>query len=235
MSVTTAQDIINGALRLLQVKSPDVTLTAAESNDALDALNLMIDSWSNDSLMVHHIIKEDFTLVAGQSVYTIGTGGDFNTSRPVSIETATIRINNSDYGVIPVAYDDWAAIRLKSLGTNFVEYLYLDESYPLANIWVYPIPTSTINITLYSRKPLTTFANLTDTFSLPPGYARALKHALAVELAPEYQTSAGDDVKRLAVAAMAAIKRTNRRVVTMQPDLGIMPRSGRRYNIYSNR
>ena len=35
----TAQTIINGALRLLQVASTDVTITADESNDAFEALN----------------------------------------------------------------------------------------------------------------------------------------------------------------------------------------------------
>ena len=54
-SPTTAQTIINGALRLLQVASSDVILTADESNDALEALNQMIDGWSNDSLMLYHV------------------------------------------------------------------------------------------------------------------------------------------------------------------------------------
>ena len=35
----TAQTIINGALRLLQVASTDVVITADEANDALEALN----------------------------------------------------------------------------------------------------------------------------------------------------------------------------------------------------
>ena len=45
--MATAQTIIDGAFRLLQVKSSDVIITADEANDALEALNQMIDSWSD--------------------------------------------------------------------------------------------------------------------------------------------------------------------------------------------
>lgn len=230
---TTALDIINGALRLLQVKSSDAALTAEEANDALDALNTMIDGWSTDSLMVYHATKESFILTPGKSVYTIGTGGNFNTTRPVDILQATLTVNGSDYGVTPVAYDDYAAIRLKTLSTTFVEQLYYDETYPLGNIYLYPVPNTASTLTLYSRKQLNQFDSLTTAFEFPNGYKRAMKYALALELAPEYQRDAGDDVRRTAVSAVAAIKRMNRRPVTMQPDSAIMTGSRRnRFNIY---
>ena len=94
---TTAQTIINGALRLLQVASTDVVLTADEANDALEALNQMIDGWSNESLMLYHVQLEQFTCVPGLNPHTIGYGGNFNTAVPIHIEASTVTVGGVDY------------------------------------------------------------------------------------------------------------------------------------------
>ena len=41
----TSSDIIYGALRLINVLSSGETPSAAEGNDALEILNLMMDNW----------------------------------------------------------------------------------------------------------------------------------------------------------------------------------------------
>ena len=234
-SETTAQTIINGALRLLQVASNDVVLTADESNDALEALNQMIDAWSNESLMLYHVQREQFTCVPGRNPHTIGLGGDFNTTVPVHIEAATVTVGGVDYPIIKIDYDDYAVIKLKTLQNVYPEYMYFDRNSPvLGNLYMYPVPSNASTINLYSRKPLTQFASLTDSMSLPVGYARALKYCLAVELAPEYQVSAGNDVIELAISAKAALKRTNRRPLTLQIDPAALAVSGKsRFNIYT--
>jgi hypothetical protein len=232
VSNTTALDIINASLRLLQVKNDDVVLTASEANDALEALNMMIDGWSNESLMLSHITKESFTLTPNQVSYSLGLGGDFNTDRPVSVEAATITINGADFPVQQMAFDDWSAIRLKSLATGYTEYFYVDETFPLSTVYLYPISTIASTLTLYSRKPFVGFANLTDQITLPPGYTRAMKYQLACEIASEYQTTAGQDVQTLAMTARAGLKRVNKRPITTQVDPALMASGQQRFNIY---
>lgn len=233
--MATAQTIINGALRLLQVASTDVVLTNDEANDALESLNQMIDGWSNESLMLYHVTREQFTCIPAHNPHTIGSTGDFATSVPMNIEAATVTVNGTDYPVLPIDYDDYAVIKLKTLQNVYPEYFYLDKASPvLANLYMYPVPSTASTINLYSRKPLTNFASLTDNLTLPPGYERALKYSLAVELAPEYQVSAGQDVIALAIAAKASLKRTNKRPLTLQIDPAALTVSGkRRFNIYT--
>jgi len=233
--MATAQTIINGALRLLQVASTDVVLTNDEANDALESLNQMIDGWSNESLMLYHVTREQFTCIPANNPHTIGPTGDFATSVPMNIEAATVTVGGVDYPILPIDYDDYAVIKLKTLQNVYPEYFYLDKSSPvLANLYMYPVPSTASTISLYSRKPLTSFASLTDNLTLPPGYERALKYALAVELAPEYQVSAGQDVIALAIAAKASLKRTNKRPLTLQIDPAALAVSGkRRFNIYT--
>jgi hypothetical protein len=239
MAVTTALDIINGALRILQTSSPDATLPADEANDALEALNGMIEAWSNDSLMLHHVKPVSDTLTAGVQSYFIGKGAlatKFITTNPIiSVEDATAQINGADFKVAQVAYDDWASIRLKTLSTSVIDFFWIDkQSGTLTQLNVYPVPNVNIPMTLYVREALTSFASLTSTFNLPPGYARAMKLQLAMELAPEYQTEVGADVVSMAMAAKAALKRTNKRSITSQIDVALTGQ-GRGFNIYKGR
>lgn len=255
--MATAQKIINGALRLLQVSSTDVALTADEANDALEALNQMIDGWSNESLMLYHVTREQFTLTAGLNPHTIGINGVLQTDAPLNIEAATVTVNGTDYPIIPIDYDDYAVIKLKTLQNVYPEYFYYDkdgitasgggwgggsyssgvwgeQAYQVNNLYLYPVPSTASTLTLYSRKALLQFDSLTTDINFPKGYERALKYALAVELAPEYQVSAGQDVIALAIAAKASLKRTNKRPLTLQIDPGALTVSGkRRFNIYT--
>ncbi|MEY2916064.1 MAG: hypothetical protein RL454_993, partial [Actinomycetota bacterium] len=48
---TTAGDQINGALRLLGVLAEGETPSSATSQDALNAMNQMLDSWNTERLM----------------------------------------------------------------------------------------------------------------------------------------------------------------------------------------
>ena len=229
---TTVYDIVTGALRLLQVASPDVTIGDDEANDALSALNMMVDSFSNESLILHHIVKEDFTLVPNQAVHTIGIGGDFYTDRPLSIEGATVNISGTDWPIEILGYDDWSAVRLKTLVSNYTQYLYYDRLYPMGYIYMYPIAPTANAITLYCKKPLSKFSNLQAQIILPQGYERMLKFNLAVEIAPEYQTVAGADISKIALESKANIKRTNKRTITSQVDSAVIPATQKRYNIY---
>ena len=106
----------------------------------------------------------------------------------------------------------------------------------MGNVYLYPIAPTANLITLYLKKPLSQFSNLQSQVILPPGFERLLKFNLAVELASEYQTKAGEDVSKIAMQAKAAIKRTNKRVLTVQVDPALLgPQGSGRFNIYLGR
>src|SRR3990167_1036896 len=67
--------------KTIQVSS----LTAAEGGFHLSRINSMLDSWSNERLMIHTVSVTSFGLTASQGSYTIGNGGDFNMIRPTRI------------------------------------------------------------------------------------------------------------------------------------------------------
>lgn len=235
---TTAGDIIRGAMRLLQVASTDTVLTADEMNEGLFVLNEMLDSWSSEQFLLYQVIRETFALTAGHNPHTWGTGGDFNSLRPVEIVAASISIGttpNVDLPLQPVSYDAYEAIALKGLVTNYPREYYWDAGYPMGNVYLYPVPNGS-SINFESYKPLTQFTDQSTVLSLPPGYQRALRFNLAVALAPEYQISASPDVVRIASATVQKLKSLNYKapIAKIDPALVKMGTGGPRYNPYSD-
>ena len=241
----TANDLIRAAMRLIQVSAVDTDLTASELQDGLESLNRMLDSWSADELTLYQVIREQFPLVSGQNPYTMGYGGDFNTSRPMKIVDAYLILNN---GSIPVSYpmqvlgyDDYNAVRLKTLSTNFPNYIYYQPSFPIAEVYIYPIfaPNDPATqgpayINLTSWKPFDMVTDPTAYMEYPPGYWEAIVFNLAVRIAEEYQFDMRPTTVQLAVSALKRIKRLNQRTVTLQTDVSLMNTSQLRYNIYSD-
>lgn len=72
VETTSANDIIIGALRNLNVLASGETPTTTEINDALQVLNDMLESWSIEHLLVFAQTEYRFNWTPGQYQYTIG-------------------------------------------------------------------------------------------------------------------------------------------------------------------
>lgn len=213
---TTAIKIITRALRALNVLGIDETPSADMASDGMDMLNEMLGTWSNQNLMVYQLTLEAFSLVPGQSDYTYGVGGNFNSSRPATVESAYIRWNSLDYPLALVTTDQYDQIPLKTSPNQIPYAMLVDPGFPLTTIKLFPVPNdSTAQIFIESRKPFTEFTSLTTPINMPPGYDRALIKSLAIEMIPEY----GGGNAALAMQAANArkwLKRTNFEPLVME-------------------
>jgi hypothetical protein len=220
--VTAARDLINSSFRLIGILGEGESPSAQQSNDALITLNALIDSFSNESLMIYTKAREQFNLVAGQQIFTFGTGGDFNSTRPQMIENALIiapqNSPNPELQMQILNKDQYASIILKSTTSTIPLYLYNDTAYPLSNIYLWPVPQIITPIVFFSWKPLTTLSTLDTVISLPPGYERMLRFNLAVDLGPEYGVQPREDVIAIAMQSKAAVKRMNNKPLFLNTD-----------------
>lgn len=241
----TGLDLVKAAMRLIQVSSVDTDLTAAELQDGIQSLNRMLDQWAVEELMLYQVKREAFELIQNQNPYTIGLGAIWNTVRPIKIVDAYLTLNNGnipvDYPMQVLNYDDYNAIRLKTLSTNFPGYIYYQPSFPIGEVYIYPLfapnDPSTQGpalVTLTSWTPLPLITDPTAYIELPPGYWEAIVFNLAIRIAEEYQFDIRPTTVALAQNALRIIKRMNQRTVTLQTDTALMNTSQMRYNIYSD-
>lgn len=210
--MSTARNLIEGSLRLVGALSQGESASASEMSDALSALNMMLSSWSNESLLIYTKAREEFPLVAGTDSYTMGDGATFDTARPTRIENAAIEISGSDPQEFPIdiiTRDEYAKIGDKATQSSLPTKLYPSNTYPNETLFLWPVPSAAHNLVLYSWKPLVQFTDASDTISLPDGYERAIKYNLAVEIGPEYGRPTPAEVSAIAMESKAAIKRMN--------------------------
>jgi hypothetical protein len=92
---TTVRKLITGSMRLLGLVQANQAPTDAEIQQGIRALNVMIDSWSNDRLMIFKLQPYYFLTAAGQQNYTLGPTGDWVVQRPMNIEQAYVNLTSS--------------------------------------------------------------------------------------------------------------------------------------------
>lgn len=230
--MATVRDLIKKALKQNGVLSLNEAPSDEEATDAFDTLNMLMASWSNEQMLTYVRVRESFTLTGSQSTYTIGTGGDFNTDRPIQIISAVLRLSSGgvDYPLTLItdeAYEE--QISNKDVG-GIPEFLNYDYGYPLGKIRLWAVPSTGHELHLTSNKELTQFTDIDDVVSLPPGWERMIITSLAVELAPTFGVSVTPDLMRLAKEAKGSVKSaiTKTRTMDSRPEVG----KGS-FNIYS--
>lgn len=207
--MATVQTVCNRAGRLLGVLASNTAMGSNESADALVALNALLDSWRNDSLMCYAHQEESLTLSASTTSYTIGPGGTLSTTRPVAIDQAWVVVSNISYQVQLIQDSEYAALPDKTATADWPYFANYKASMSTGTLYVYPVPNATRTMKLLTRVVVSAFSAVTDTVTLPPGWEEALAYNLAVELAPEYEVEPSATVMGRAQMSKATIKRIN--------------------------
>lgn len=225
--MATAQTVINRALRLIGALDPEESPTTNETANVLEALNGLIDSWRNDRLIVWSIATVTKTLTPADGTYTIGNSADINTTRPVRIEGAYVTQSGTDYPVEVISEAAYRAIPDKTTQSDLPQFVYYDPAVANGTIYLWPVPSAANVLTLSVWAPISTLATAGTTVTLPPGYERALASNLAIDIAPEFQKTASQEVAKMARESLAAIKKSNIRPIIAQMEMA----TGRRYSI----
>lgn len=189
----TVQDIIEAQLRGIGVLDSSEAADASMITNAIQANNIMLDSWSAQNLMIRAATEESFPLIVGKGSYTIGVGGEFNTSKPLEITGAYIRDSYGiDHGVEIFSQDQYKSRDDKSFVTGQPEGLYYDPGYAQqkntkGTIYLYYIPDDAYTLFITQQKMLTEFVNPWDILNLEPMYYKAIKYGGIVEQYYDYR------------------------------------------------
>lgn len=232
---TTAGDQINGALRLLGILAEGETPSAATSQDALSALNQMIDSWNTERLSVFNTQDQVFLWQPGLITQTLGPTGDFVGNRPVLLDDSTYFKDPSSgisFGIKFINQQQYDGIAVKTVTSTYPQVMWINMEYPNITMSIYPKPTKVLEWHFVSVEELTQPATLATNLAFPPGYLRAFKYNLACEIAAEFGVEPSPQVSRIAMASKRNLKRINNPDDLMSLPYSIVA-TRQRFNIFA--
>lgn len=207
MALSTAQDLVDSALRLLGAVDQEGSPTTAQRNQGLDALNALIDSLVLNNLANYVHTDEAITLTTASTTW--GSGATINTVRPVKVLAARRVSGSYEYPIDIIRMDQYRATPDKSV-TGTISAIAYDPTYAATTAYgtLYALGgVGAIKVT--SLKPWTQYASGSTSLLLPPGYTRLLRHALAVELSPEYTMPPPQTSSSIAESLMAHLRAVN--------------------------
>lgn len=195
-------DIINQAFEALGVIRPGEAVTTAIQTSAFLVLGERWALAQLDRAMSNQVFHQSFTLTAGTSIYTVGTGGSLvSTANPIRITGWASVSGNFRNGGSPMSFEEFAAKIKDPLGasTVLVQELAADNAAPPINIRVFPTPAASPGALILDYfGQMTQFATVGDTLSFAPGYNEFLRTDLAMALYPQYARATALTMQALA-------------------------------------
>ncbi len=234
---TTPSDIINLALKTANVIGVGQTPLAQDTNDCFNQLNMMMAQWQRRRYMVYNLVTVGLQ-ATGALTYSVGTGGDFNITRPVKLESAFFRMNKNtplpvDYPLeVLRAQEDYNRISIKNLNA-FPQYAYYNTGFPLGELYVWPVPNNQYEIFISVMVQLEAFQTINDQIVLPPEYLDALHWNLARRICVMYGLPITPELTGYAEASMRAIEEVNSQIPLLHMPVALRGKSGA-YNIYGD-
>jgi len=146
--------------------------------------------------------------------------------RPLSINSAFVRINTSQSGVpilnggldYPVAIlnvEDYEMIGLKTLNGPWPKALYYQPTETLGNLFVWPNPAQG-EMHIFADTLFSQYTSINDTMLLPQGFESCLEWCLAERLMPQYGKASATQIQMVnafAAQGKSTLKRTNMKPV----------------------
>jgi hypothetical protein len=243
----TGTEIITQALREIGVLDPIEAASSEHLEDGRLAAGELLDAWRIERLTISGILIGTYSLVSGDASYTIGSGGDFNQTYPESIFAWSVVPDDdaADPDEIPMGrpldVDQWQGIRVKTDTGPYPTVMYFDRAYSagLGNCYFHPVPDNNdVDVKIYSRVAGITDLVVATSYDLRPGFHRALRLNLAMELAGRHGKTGDriDKLERAAAHALGMLKRSNirHRESPTRAEFEIGQGTGRRsFNIYT--
>ena len=220
--MSTVRDLLSDALLLLGVQDPSEAMSADVAAVCLRRLNAMLNTWSAQSLMVYTSNRVVLPLTIGQAAYTLGTGGDLNTPRPVWFTLASV-IPTASAPTLEIPVDilddaQWQDVSIKTISSNFPLQIHPRGDYPMNTIDVWPVPTAACSLVLYPPQQLGSFTSLDTVVSLPAAYEEAITYNFAPRIASIFGAATPPDVARIAMISLDAVRAQNLQTPLLRVD-----------------
>lgn len=241
---TTARSIIKDAYLIDGILQIGAEPDAAMAQQGLSCLNQILGQWSLMPLTIPVTAREVFALAANRGgpsdPYTIGPGGDFDTTRPPEIDNVGLLVTSVDepFEISRAIYtnDAYASIVQKELTSSYFTGLYYNKTFTdgLGTINLWPVPAATgTSLVLYRPQQLREFTTLDDQYVFPPGALPALTYELAKWLMMRFAGQWTPQLDQMCDKFLAVYQRGNASMTDLGLDVALTAQAGV-YNILSD-
>jgi len=155
--------------------------------------------------------------------------------RPILLDDSTYfrdPSTNVSYGIKFINQLQYNNIAVKTVTSTYPQVMFVNNTFPNITMAVYPVPSRVLEFHFVSVQKLLDPASLSTEILMPPGYLRAFRYNLAMEIAPEYGLEPSPQVRRIAMYSKRNLKRINNPRDVMAMPYSLMARRNR-YNIYA--
>jgi len=232
--MASATDLITQALRTLGIVEATETIQAEDASNGLTVLNQMIGSWNLSRTTAKFVARTTLALSTDTDAYAFSIFvGNHIEAVSVIPDRAADPPNEVPLGR-PLTVTEWQGISDKTLSGTYPSRIYIDESEGTAinTVHVYPVPNQDASdLILYCPTPVSQFAALATDYTFPPGYERAIRLNLVLELAPDYDVEPSAHVVLLARQALDTLKAHNLPMRDLWVDPALVTHGRSSYNI----
>ncbi|UUN92528.1 hypothetical protein I9189_015810 [Acinetobacter bereziniae] len=192
------RDLVHASARVIGIVASGKNMTDAELSDAVSSLNMLLGQWSTSRDYVFSTQDIEINL-NGNSLHQV----------EAKLISDDAKLNGEEIKI----YRDIALNKPK----NCIEYFKMPNGYALR------IPAKITGILIIQSLISPPFPlKATDDVMIPNEYFRAIKYALAIELAPEYQLPITQDVQQQYQQAMRIMHRAQSTPTPVKPDPVLM-------------
>lgn len=238
---STVLQLLTDALMDAGIIGIDEAVEQPVLNRAYRQANRLLAQWNNKRFLVYHL--KDYSFVStGSTDYSVGRGLNFDINpRPDRLEYAFLRQIQPSVGQqidwpldIITAYEDYAAITLKTLGT-FSRSIFYDTDWPNGTLKPWPVPQASIyEIHILVKDSLVQFPSLQSPILFPPEYEAALEWCLARRFRASYQMPPDPEINALARDGLNTIRLANVQIPTLSMPATLRRNGGVSYNYKSD-
>lgn len=202
----TVKSMIEGALREIVALEEGETASADMIEDGLLIFSELLQSWSDEGLMVPYLVTETLIGDNTKASYIWGPGGDIPTMAPVDVVAVSFILEN---GQTPLVRADarlfigrpWLGI------VAMPQYFFYERG--LTNYLRFDVAPYGGGFQIVSQKPLDSTLVLTADLEFPESYSRMIRTNLAIEFCPPYQKTASAELVAVAASSKKIVKRKN--------------------------
>lgn len=182
--IATRNAIIASAFRIVGAVEAGEQPTAEQLAQGVEALQLLIKSWSNKHLFLWSFKQTSFATVADQELYTITdlTGDD---DAIIGLDKAWVVDSDDDIPLEVVSYSRYLDIVDKDTNDGRPHVVAFRPT-PDPSFYLWPTPDKAYTLKVLCTFPLQDFDTADGTGDIPVEFQRALKYGLAEDLLDEY-------------------------------------------------